>query len=77
MQRVIKIICIDVVTLCFMLSSVFNSYATSNNVVFNSNAEHEKKIALTFDDGPHPRNTAKILDILDKYNIKVYNIHII
>ena len=28
------------------------------------------KIALTFDDGPHPRYTPQILDILDKYGIK-------
>jgi len=28
------------------------------------------KIALTFDDGPHPVYTEKILEILDKYNIK-------
>lgn len=31
---------------------------------------NENEIALTFDDGPHPENTAKILDILAKYNIK-------
>lgn len=29
-----------------------------------------KKIALTFDDGPHPRLTPKILEVLEKYNIK-------
>lgn len=28
------------------------------------------KIAITFDDGPHPRQTKEILDILDEYNIK-------
>jgi peptidoglycan/xylan/chitin deacetylase (PgdA/CDA1 family) len=28
------------------------------------------KIALTFDDGPNPFWTRKILDILDKYNVK-------
>lgn len=28
------------------------------------------KIALTFDDGPHPRLTPKILAILEKYDIK-------
>jgi len=29
-----------------------------------------KKIALTFDDGPHPRYTPEILQILDEYGIK-------
>ncbi len=28
------------------------------------------KIALTFDDGPHPYYTRQILEILDKYNVK-------
>lgn len=33
--------------------------------------ENEEKVAyLTFDDGPSTTNTPKILDILDKYNIK-------
>jgi len=30
----------------------------------------ERKIALTFDDGPHPTYTAEILDILEEYGIK-------
>lgn len=30
----------------------------------------EKLIALTFDDGPHPRYTAEILDILKEYGVK-------
>ena len=30
----------------------------------------DKRIALTFDDGPHRQYTAQILDILKKYNIK-------
>lgn len=30
----------------------------------------EKEIFLTFDDGPHPLITPKVLDILDKHNAK-------
>lgn len=29
-----------------------------------------KKLALTYDDGPHPTRTPKLLDILKKYNVK-------
>ncbi|WP_098743169.1 polysaccharide deacetylase family protein [Paenibacillus sp. EZ-K15] len=29
-----------------------------------------KRVALTFDDGPHPKNTLKILDLLEKYDAK-------
>lgn len=42
----------------------------AESVVYNSNIHAGKKIALTFDDGPHPRLTPKILEILDKYSIK-------
>ena len=30
----------------------------------------KKEIFLTFDDGPHPEITPKVLDILDKYKAK-------
>lgn len=38
-------------------------------VIYNSK-NSENKIALTFDDGPHPRQTRQILDVLDEYGIK-------
>lgn len=44
--------------------------AVANKPVYNSNLNESKKIALTFDDGPHPRNTPEILKILDKYGVK-------
>jgi len=31
---------------------------------------NEKIVSLTFDDGPHPENTLRVLDVLKKYNIK-------
>lgn len=41
-----------------------------DGVVFSGTTACGKKIALTFDDGPHPRKTPEILDILDKYGVK-------
>ena len=38
--------------------------------IFYCHKNNEQKIALTFDDGPHPRYTAKILEVLKKYGIK-------
>ncbi|WP_300565719.1 polysaccharide deacetylase family protein [Flavobacterium sp.] len=35
----------------------------------NNSTEKEKKIAISFDDGPHPM-TEKVLDLLQKYNVK-------
>lgn len=40
-----------------------------DNIIKN-NSNNSKEIAITFDDGPHPKETAKILDILKKYNAK-------
>lgn len=44
--------------------------AGNSDIVFYKSRKPTKKIALTFDDGPHPRYTERILNILDKYNIK-------
>ena len=38
------------------------------NVLFYGDASR-REIALTFDDGPHPRDTPQILDVLAKHNI--------
>jgi peptidoglycan/xylan/chitin deacetylase (PgdA/CDA1 family) len=37
--------------------------------VYRSVATDKKQIALTFDDGPHPTLTPRILEILAKYNV--------
>lgn len=39
------------------------------NVYFN-HKNNQMQIALTFDDGPHPRYTPQILDVLKKYDVK-------
>ena len=39
-------------------------------MVVKNGSSKEKIIALTFDDGPHPKYTNQILDILDKYDAK-------
>ena len=60
------------------LLGVFGSakavYGSGNDaekiVVHRKHENREMKIALTFDDGPHPRYTPRILDILKKYDIK-------
>lgn len=43
---------------------------TEENIVIKSCSAKGKLIALTFDDGPHPKRTAEILDILNEYGIK-------
>ena len=40
-----------------------------DSIVFTHGCE-DKAVALTFDDGPHPSQTDRILSILDKYGVK-------
>ena len=52
-----------------------NEYHVKSNAkeytnVYRYKRNSNRQIALTFDDGPHPVYTARILDILKKYNIK-------
>lgn len=53
----------------------FNVVAKPNNFctdadIYRKHYNDKMKIALTFDDGPHPRYTPRILDILEEYGIK-------
>lgn len=41
-----------------------------DDIVIYNYKNSDNKIALTFDDGPHPRQTRAILDVLDEYGIK-------
>ena len=68
-RTMIFLICITICT-----GSIFGeskAFAEGNSsIVFWRSREPTKKIALTFDDGPHPRYTERILKILDKYGVK-------
>ena len=46
------------------------SEADSDEIVYHSRHNDRMEIALSFDDGPHPRLTPIILDILAEYGIK-------
>lgn len=52
----------------FITASTVNKPQTPATVA--KSGKLPKKIALTFDDGPHPEDTYKVLDILDKYDVK-------
>lgn len=53
----------------FIIILAFSTSA-ENRCVYSSNDKCTNKIAMTFDDGPHPKQTEEILNILDKYNVK-------
>jgi cellulose synthase/poly-beta-1,6-N-acetylglucosamine synthase-like glycosyltransferase/spore germination protein YaaH/peptidoglycan/xylan/chitin deacetylase (PgdA/CDA1 family) len=52
-----------------LISEEFYDTLPSMFVVKQFGKSTEKKMVLTFDDGPHPVYTRQILDILDKYNV--------
>ena len=42
----------------------------AGNVIRSGASSGDKRVALTFDDGPHPRKTDEILDVLCEYGVK-------
>ena len=54
--------------LAFVIASLTASVSASD--VIYSWHDNKKEIALTFDDGPHPRYTPEILDILREYGVR-------
>lgn len=67
-RRVKRIICIFLSLILFLNTGLIPVSGQAN--VYHKKDSVGKKLALTFDDGPHPRLTPKILDILEKYNVK-------
>lgn len=58
------------VTLCLIGSAVRAESSGMIQVIENTEVENVKKIALTFDDGPHPVYTPLLLDGLAKRKVK-------
>ena len=57
--------------LCLIGSAVRAESLGTVQVIGSAEAENVKKIALTFDDGPHPVYTPVLLDGLAKREVKV------
>lgn len=56
--------------LIYLTLGIFAACENNTVKVYRYKKNENKEIALTFDDGPHPVYTTKILDILEKYNVK-------
>ena len=57
----------------FLIFSIFTVSVSATQKaqnVYHSSHTDEKVLALTFDDGPHPRYTKEILKLLDEYGIR-------
>ena len=66
MRRVLALFC----AFLLFFSLAFHAAATEAEKALSHGNRDKKCIALTFDDGPHPRYTPKILELLEKYHIK-------
>ncbi|MBE6575928.1 MAG: polysaccharide deacetylase family protein [Ruminococcaceae bacterium] len=56
--------------LCALLCLVPCAGIEDSSIVFHSHVNGEDKIAITFDDGPHPRYTPQILSILEEFGVR-------
>ena len=61
---------IKIITFLIIIGCICTSMPLSAHAVEVSSSPPAKRIVLTFDDGPHPKQTRQILDVLDKYDIK-------
>ena len=79
-KRVVPVIISGILSFIFFLN-LFSLYSYADNKfceakclsdidIYRNHDNDCMKIALTFDDGPHPKYTPQILNILDKYRIK-------
>ena len=64
--------CLSIFLLVFLLMPIpaISVYSVGEENVYHCHGNSSMKIALTFDDGPHPKYTPEILDILKKYDVK-------
>lgn len=69
MKKIIKIIILSAI-INITLLSVYANTASSEHHIYAANRDAGKYVALTFDDGPHPKYTPEILDILKENDAK-------
>lgn len=58
------------ILIVLVLSTFVLPFRASANGCYRSVPTERRMIALTFDDGPHPRLTPRILEILDRYGVR-------
>ena len=62
---------LSILVIFYLIATAYGSFQIRANYFVTSIHKGKKKsIALTFDDGPHPENTPRILDILKDKGVK-------
>ncbi len=71
MKRIVFFFLSLIFGICFCAEKAYAAAPPrKDGVIFSGTTACGKKIALTFDDGPHPVKTPKILDLLEKHNVR-------
>ena len=71
MKRIVCFFLALAAATCFSAQRAFAAAPPrKDGVIFSGTTDCGKKIALTFDDGPHPYKTPKILALLEKHGVK-------
>ena len=65
-------ICLIILLLvsCFSININAQYYHDNKDNIYVHKTNDENRISLTFDDGPHPKKTKEILEVLKKHNVK-------
>lgn len=71
MKRIVSVFLLMIFALVhgFQMHLILAAPHAKNGVIL-SGSDDSRKISLTFDDGPHPYKTEKILDLLERYHIR-------
>ncbi len=66
------VLSVTILSMLFSCASVYGHAAalSESTSVYTCHANDKQKIAITFDDGPHPKYTPEILDILAEYDAR-------
>lgn len=64
-----RILCL-LFSVCLLVLLPLHIHAERNISVYYRAATHTPKIALTFDDGPHPQYTDRILEVLEREGVR-------
>ncbi len=60
-----------IIIIVFIIITSSQVFSIKNEEIFIKNGPRDKKyLAITFDDGPHPKETNEVLDVLKKYDAK-------
>lgn len=69
--QAVALVSLALLTIVLFYTTRYVYHGIGTNIdLFRAGSPHFKVVALTFDDGPDPKYTPEILDVLDRYHVK-------